>query len=1229
MAIRKVGIEFIVDTSKMGPGVASVRREMDGVVRGADQAERSVGGLGVGLKTLGTIAAATAGAAAIGALVKGLRAINDLAREGVELYGRQEQAQKQIEQGLISTGAASGFVAGELFTLAKRLQDVTTFGDETILEMQGVLLTFTKLGRDVLPRATEAVLDISTRMGTDLRSNAVQVGKALNDPIRGLDGLSRSGIQFSDSQKEVIKTLASTGKLAEAQGLVLEELENQFGGAARAARETAAGAFMALGNATGDLKEEIGRGLAPALADIADQLTKIAGSHEAVVVMRGFGAALGVVVESAAELAKDVGPLLLRLFDPVSGFGRIGTLIEGLGKRAEALAAIQEGIDAVFGRSATARAEVLRMQAEAEEQVAQQAIRNRQNELQGIEDAIEAKRREIDVRKDNISAIREEFAAIREGQERVEGQIGDASAGPLGGIAGQTIDEIIDSAEAINNEMTDAFLAGLEALEGQQAQQLLRNFGDDLKFVMLGALDSFIQTGKVDFQQLAAGFGQALGFYLSGGSPFGAALGGIIGGAFGGLFGDKGPSPSAFGGIEAGARINEITGEIVAGLDGLSKELERGLLDVLGAIEGSVFDLPALAINIRNDGERFQAIVEGEIIGTFGTAAEAVGAALREGLRRGDLFGVSDEVRQVIEESTATTLEGLQAQLEVAQQIADLRDGVGATGLAIRSLNDQLRETAGIARGAGLSAIDLFRSFAEQLRDLRRQITGEQADPFQIFLDQLNDFNLGIERVRQQYEEELQRLQAQLEIAQQQAGRMGELGEEFGRGMRRAAESVPDLLARIAEIYALLEALPEPIAPTEYRRGGGKGKQRRELRERLREQAEGFGLGDTERQIFTAERAFAEFAAQLEEARFPAEEHARLLAMATEQREREIEAIRRGVRERVEDFGLTGPAAELESQLRGISRTAEQLAEDIRGLGLSMEEEAALLDEVTRAQEDRIASLRDETELGAQQLFADLLEAAGREEEAADLRWRLELQIYELELARYRAEFELFGLATDILDEMAGILGEVRDLGPPSERPDAPDIRAPERRIASAVDNTAREIERLREAFRRAKDGIREFLGDLGLGQFGGVSPQEAALFAEQQFEEQLRLARTGDITALQNITRFAADYLQAKRITDASSPEFQRVFEYVRESLGGLLNLTTARDENLVISERMLRVHENHSAISDRGFAINSEQNERMILLLKASEEKLARIEAEMSGSAAAVSREKSRRSA
>ncbi len=195
----------------------------------------------------------------------------------ISTYRTQEQAERKLETALTSTSYAAGVSADELKNLASELQSVSTFGDEAIIEAQALLLTFTKIGKDVFPMATESILNMSAAMGTDLKSSTIMLGKALNDPIAGVTALSRAGVQLTETQKEQIKTQTELGNVSKAQKIILQELETQFGGQARATAE-GTGRFIQLSNTLGDVAEKIGQHLVPPLSKLAKILNDVLGN---------------------------------------------------------------------------------------------------------------------------------------------------------------------------------------------------------------------------------------------------------------------------------------------------------------------------------------------------------------------------------------------------------------------------------------------------------------------------------------------------------------------------------------------------------------------------------------------------------------------------------------------------------------------------------------------------------------------------------------------------------------------------------------------------------------------------------------------------------------------------------------------------------------------------------------------------------------------------------------
>lgn len=183
------------------------------------------------------------------------RGIKSVFNAFISATTEQENATAQLNATLTSTRHAAGLSAEEIGAMSERLRDMSKYSDEAILSMQTVLLTFKNIKGDTFEDASIAVLNLASKLGGDLQTNAIRVGKALQDPILGLTNLRRVGIQFSDAQTEMIKKLAKSGDMLGAQKIILTELESKFGGSAKAARTTLGGAIEYLRNRFNDLFE--------------------------------------------------------------------------------------------------------------------------------------------------------------------------------------------------------------------------------------------------------------------------------------------------------------------------------------------------------------------------------------------------------------------------------------------------------------------------------------------------------------------------------------------------------------------------------------------------------------------------------------------------------------------------------------------------------------------------------------------------------------------------------------------------------------------------------------------------------------------------------------------------------------------------------------------------------------------------------------------------------------
>lgn len=229
----------------------------------------------------------------------------------VHLVGVQEEAEAKLSATFESMGASAWTTTDALKAQASALQGLTTYGDEAILEMQGVLLTFGQVTNqtgemgDVFDRATSIGLDMSARLGQDLQTSAVQVGKALNDPIAGVTALQRVGVQFTKSQKDMIKSLVESGDVLGAQNTILAELERQFEGSAEAVASTSKGKLTQAMNRLGDVAESFGALLLPMIEKMAGWLGSLSDWFDR------LSPQTKQMIINVAGVAAAIGPLLL------------------------------------------------------------------------------------------------------------------------------------------------------------------------------------------------------------------------------------------------------------------------------------------------------------------------------------------------------------------------------------------------------------------------------------------------------------------------------------------------------------------------------------------------------------------------------------------------------------------------------------------------------------------------------------------------------------------------------------------------------------------------------------------------------------------------------------------------------------------------------------------------------------------------------------------------------
>lgn len=191
---------------------------------------------------------------ALGASVAGI-SVAAVFRKFIDEASAAEQSLVRFNRVFTAFGEQAGQTRTEMERFASATQTATRFSDDAVRNMQTQLLRFTSIGGENFKKARTAILDLSEAMGTDLETTAFTLGRALEDPVRGMNSLRRAGVILSEKQQDLIKKLVETGQIARAQGIILDQVAKIYGGSATDAAGTFSGALAQLNNKFGDLFE--------------------------------------------------------------------------------------------------------------------------------------------------------------------------------------------------------------------------------------------------------------------------------------------------------------------------------------------------------------------------------------------------------------------------------------------------------------------------------------------------------------------------------------------------------------------------------------------------------------------------------------------------------------------------------------------------------------------------------------------------------------------------------------------------------------------------------------------------------------------------------------------------------------------------------------------------------------------------------------------------------------
>lgn len=268
-------------TGKAGKDLGVLGKTTDRISKGMKSA---LAGIGLGLS--------------FGGIVSYLKQ----ATERAELARQADARVQQVAKSMKLFGDNLPGVTKRLADYADQLELTTGVEAETTKQVEATLLTFSAVGKTadkvggIFDRATQAALDLAAAGFGTAEGNAVQLGKALNDPIKGIASLAKSGVTFTAAEKKRIKVLVESGKLGKAQALVLGAIETQVGGVA----EKTALSSVKIKNAFGQISDKVGEAVLPYL----DKFSKWVTSKEGQAELKKLAEDVKGLVTEAGNLAK-------------------------------------------------------------------------------------------------------------------------------------------------------------------------------------------------------------------------------------------------------------------------------------------------------------------------------------------------------------------------------------------------------------------------------------------------------------------------------------------------------------------------------------------------------------------------------------------------------------------------------------------------------------------------------------------------------------------------------------------------------------------------------------------------------------------------------------------------------------------------------------------------------------------------------------------------------------
>ena len=260
----RVEIQFV--------GADGLSSPVQGIIKSLDEVGNAAGNAGGKASAFSSVMSGVfmgVGMAAFNMASQVVSGLGSVFASAIKEATEEQDQLAQLRAGLVSTGGAAGVTMEMMTGLAASQAKVTKFSDDQTEAIEKIALTFTSVNKNVFPQSIRLAEDLATRFGLEGTQAMTLIGKAMDDPVKGLSALHRIGVSVTEQQKDQVAAFMKTGDVMGAQKVILDELTKEVGGSAVEAGKTLTGQMVILQHGLGDAAQPIGDALIPLLTNLA------------------------------------------------------------------------------------------------------------------------------------------------------------------------------------------------------------------------------------------------------------------------------------------------------------------------------------------------------------------------------------------------------------------------------------------------------------------------------------------------------------------------------------------------------------------------------------------------------------------------------------------------------------------------------------------------------------------------------------------------------------------------------------------------------------------------------------------------------------------------------------------------------------------------------------------------------------------------------------------------